>query len=77
VRLGGDMGSDSPLATLMSSRRDYIKSRNEVAKGFMRAIFNANTAYAKSPAGNPCYGWRNQQPIPGFLAASFAMIEVC
>jgi ABC-type nitrate/sulfonate/bicarbonate transport system substrate-binding protein len=46
----GDMGPNPPPATLMSSRRDYIKNRNEVAKRFMRAIFDANAAYAKSPA---------------------------
>ena len=34
----------------MSSRRDYIKDKNEIAKRFMRAIFDANAAYAKSPA---------------------------
>jgi NitT/TauT family transport system substrate-binding protein len=46
----GDMGPDPPPATLMSSRRDYIKSGNEVARRFMRAIFDANAAYARSPA---------------------------
>ncbi len=46
----GDMGPNPPPATLMSSRRDYIKSKNEVAKRFMRAIFDANDAYAKDPA---------------------------
>jgi ABC-type nitrate/sulfonate/bicarbonate transport system substrate-binding protein len=46
----GDMGPDPPPATLMSSRRDFIKSRNEVARRFMRAIFDANAAYAKSPS---------------------------
>jgi ABC-type nitrate/sulfonate/bicarbonate transport system substrate-binding protein len=40
----GDMGPDPPPATLMSSRRDYIKSGNEVARRF-----DANAAYAKAP----------------------------
>ena len=33
----------------MSSRRAFIKDKNDVAKRFMRAIFDANEAYAKSP----------------------------
>lgn len=45
----GDMGPNPPPATLMSSRRDYIKDKNEVAKRFMRAIFDANETYAKAP----------------------------
>jgi ABC-type nitrate/sulfonate/bicarbonate transport system substrate-binding protein len=46
----GDMGPNPPPATLMSSRRDYIKDKNEIAKRFMRAIFDANDAYNKDPA---------------------------
>src|SRR5262249_9107625 len=46
----GDMGPDPPPATLMSSRRDYIKDSNETARRFMRAIFNANDTYAKDPS---------------------------
>jgi len=46
----GDMGPNPPPATLMSSRRDFIKDKNEIAKRFMLAIFDANEAYAKSPA---------------------------
>jgi ABC-type nitrate/sulfonate/bicarbonate transport system substrate-binding protein len=46
----GDMGPNPPPATLMSSRRDFIASKNELAKRFMRAIFDANEAYAKNPA---------------------------
>lgn len=46
----GDMGPNPPPATLMSSRRDYIKDKNEVAKRFMRAIFDANDTYNKDPA---------------------------
>jgi ABC-type nitrate/sulfonate/bicarbonate transport system substrate-binding protein len=33
----------------MSSRRAFIKDKNDVAKRFMRAIFDANEAYAKAP----------------------------
>jgi ABC-type nitrate/sulfonate/bicarbonate transport system substrate-binding protein len=46
----GDMGPNPPPATLMSSRRDFIASKDELAKRFMRAIFDANEAYAKNPA---------------------------
>jgi NitT/TauT family transport system substrate-binding protein len=46
----GDMGPNPPPATLMSSRRDYIKDKNEIAKRFMLAIFDANATYARSPA---------------------------
>jgi ABC-type nitrate/sulfonate/bicarbonate transport system substrate-binding protein len=45
----GDMGPDPPPATLLSSRRAFIKDKNEVARRFMRAIFDANDAYAKDP----------------------------
>src|SRR5947209_5211686 len=46
----GDMGPNPPPATLLSSRHAFIKDKNEIAKRFMRAIFDANEAYAKSPA---------------------------
>ena len=46
----GDMGPNPPPATLMGSRRDFIKNKNEVGKRFMRAIFDANEAYEKDPA---------------------------
>ncbi|HKO73299.1 MAG TPA: ABC transporter substrate-binding protein [Bradyrhizobium sp.] len=46
----GDMGPNPPPATLMGSRRDFIKDKNEIAKRFMRAIFDANEAYEKDPA---------------------------
>jgi len=46
----GDMGPNPPPATFMSSRRDFLKQKPEVAKRFMRAIFDANEAYARSPA---------------------------
>jgi ABC-type nitrate/sulfonate/bicarbonate transport system substrate-binding protein len=46
----GDMGPNPPPATLLSSRRAFIKDKNEIAKRFMRAIFDANEAYAKSLA---------------------------
>ena len=45
----GDMGPNPPPATLMSSRRDFIKDKNELAKRFMRAIFDANDEYKKEP----------------------------
>jgi len=45
----GDMGANPPPATLMSSRRDFIEKKNDLAKRFMRAIFDANAAYAKEP----------------------------
>ena len=45
----GDMGPNPPPATLMSSRRAFIKDKNEIAKRFMRAIFDANAEYAKAP----------------------------
>src|SRR5262245_58529572 len=45
----GDMGPDPPPATFMSSRRDYLKQKPDVAKRFMRAIFDANEAYARAP----------------------------
>src|SRR5262244_4316877 len=37
----GDMGPNPPPATLMASRRDFIKNKNELARRFMRAIFDA------------------------------------
>jgi NitT/TauT family transport system substrate-binding protein len=45
----GDMGPAPPPATLLSSRRDFIRDKNELAKRFMRAIFDANDTYAKAP----------------------------
>jgi NitT/TauT family transport system substrate-binding protein len=45
----GDMGPNPPPATLLSSRRVFITEKNEIAKRFMRAIFDANEAYAKEP----------------------------
>jgi ABC-type nitrate/sulfonate/bicarbonate transport system substrate-binding protein len=45
----GDMGPDPPPATLMASRRDFIAKNNELAKRFLRAIFDANAEYAKAP----------------------------
>jgi ABC-type nitrate/sulfonate/bicarbonate transport system substrate-binding protein len=46
----GDMGPSPPPATLMSSRRDYLQQNPEVARRFMRAIADANEAYARAPA---------------------------
>ena len=45
----GDMGSNPPPATLMSSRRDFMAQKNDVAKRFMRAIFDANATYVQDP----------------------------
>jgi ABC-type nitrate/sulfonate/bicarbonate transport system substrate-binding protein len=45
----GDMGPNPPPATLMSSRRDYLAKNPEIARRFMRAIADANEAYAKAP----------------------------
>ena len=45
----GDMGADPPPATLLASRRDFIARKNELARRFMRAIFDANAEYAKAP----------------------------
>ena len=45
----GDMGPNPPPATLMSSRRDYLAQNPEIAKRFLRAIADANEAYARAP----------------------------
>jgi ABC-type nitrate/sulfonate/bicarbonate transport system substrate-binding protein len=45
----GDMGQNPPPATFMGSRRDFLKQKPDIAKRFMRAIFDANEAYNKSP----------------------------
>ena len=44
------MGSAPPPATLMSSRRDYLAKNPDVARRFLRAIADANEAYARAPA---------------------------
>src|SRR5215813_2700645 len=44
----GDMGPDPPPATLLSSRHDYRGQNPDTAKRFMRAIANANAAYARA-----------------------------
>jgi NitT/TauT family transport system substrate-binding protein len=46
----GDMGPNPPPATLMSSRRDYLVQNPETARRFLRAIADANEAYARAPA---------------------------
>jgi ABC-type nitrate/sulfonate/bicarbonate transport system substrate-binding protein len=46
----GDMGPNPPPATLMSSRRDFMAAKNELAKRFMLAIFDANKTYAENPS---------------------------
>src|SRR6202048_2209675 len=45
----GDMGPSPPPATLMSSRRDCLGKNTDVAKRFLRAIADANEAYARAP----------------------------
>ena len=45
----GDMGPNPPPATLMSSRRDYLAQNPEIARRFLRAIADANEAYARPP----------------------------
>src|SRR5205809_5472365 len=45
----GDMGPNPPPATFMSGRRDFLKQKPDVAKRFMRAIFDANEVYARAP----------------------------
>jgi ABC-type nitrate/sulfonate/bicarbonate transport system substrate-binding protein len=46
----GDMGPNPPPATLLSSRRDYLAQNPEIARRFLRAIADANEAYARAPA---------------------------
>jgi ABC-type nitrate/sulfonate/bicarbonate transport system substrate-binding protein len=46
----GDMGPNPPPATLMSSRRDYLAQNPEISRRFLRAIADANEAYARAPA---------------------------
>src|SRR6476659_1333347 len=45
----GDMGPNPPPATLMSSRRDYLTKNADVSRRFLRAIADANAAYARAP----------------------------
>ena len=45
----GDMGPNPPPATLLSSRRDYLAQNPEIARRFLRAIADANEAYARAP----------------------------
>ena len=54
----GDVGPNPPPATLMASRRDFIKDKTDFAKRFMRAIFDANEVYAKHPAEDDAAGCR-------------------
>jgi ABC-type nitrate/sulfonate/bicarbonate transport system substrate-binding protein len=46
----GDMGPNPPPATLMSSRRDYLARNPDTARRFLRAIADANEAFARAPA---------------------------
>jgi ABC-type nitrate/sulfonate/bicarbonate transport system substrate-binding protein len=45
----GDMGPNPPPATFLSSRRDFLKENDELARRFMKAIADANNAYKSSP----------------------------
>src|SRR5262249_6335212 len=45
----GDMGPNPPPATLMSSRRDSLAKNPDIAKRVLRAIADANEAYARAP----------------------------
>src|SRR5262245_59461306 len=45
----GDMGPNPPPATLMSSRRDYLAKNPDISRRFLRAIADANEAYARAP----------------------------
>jgi NitT/TauT family transport system substrate-binding protein len=45
----GDMGPSPPPATFLSSRRDYLQQNPDIAKRFLRAIADANAAYAHAP----------------------------
>jgi NitT/TauT family transport system substrate-binding protein len=45
-----DMGPNPPPATLLSSRRDYLAQNPDIARRFLRAIADANEAYARAPA---------------------------
>src|SRR3954464_9752556 len=46
----GDMGPSPPPATFMTSRRDYLAKNPDVARRFLRAIADANEAYAGAPS---------------------------
>jgi ABC-type nitrate/sulfonate/bicarbonate transport system substrate-binding protein len=60
----GDMGPNPPPATLLSSRRDFMQQKNDVARRFMRAIFEANDAYTKAPSEMTPFvaEWSGQEP---------------
>jgi NitT/TauT family transport system substrate-binding protein len=60
----GDMGPNPPPATLLSSRRDFMQQKPDVAKRFMRAIFEANDTYTKAPNEmTPLVAeWSDQEP---------------
>ena len=45
----GDMGPNPPPATFMASRHKFMAEKNDVAKRFMRAIFDANESFKKAP----------------------------
>src|SRR3954468_11479471 len=45
----GDMGPNPPPNSFLTSRRDFLKQKPDVARRFLRAIFDANEAYESAP----------------------------
>lgn len=46
----GDFGKDPPPSTFLSSRRDYLAQNGDTARRFLKALFEANDAFANMPA---------------------------
>jgi ABC-type nitrate/sulfonate/bicarbonate transport system substrate-binding protein len=44
----GDMGPNPPPNSFLTSRRDFLQQKPDVARRFLRAIFDANAAYEAS-----------------------------
>lgn len=44
----GDFGKDPPPSTFLSSRRDFLAQNGDTARKFMKALFEANAAFAKA-----------------------------
>jgi ABC-type nitrate/sulfonate/bicarbonate transport system substrate-binding protein len=44
----GDMGPNPPPNSFLTSRRDFLAQKPDVARRFLRAIFDANEAYANA-----------------------------
>jgi len=45
----GDMGPNPPPNSFLTSRRDFLTQKPDVARRFLRAIFDANQAYENAP----------------------------